>query len=446
MAFDLAALDRHFRRVLIVAALILAGLDTWTGGSNLWIKSSFVIAIAGLVGYFTNYLAIKMLFQPKRGRVFGWRGLVPSNQPQIARSLGENVQQQLLSPDVILAYIRDRQLIDLGTQNLAAWIDSNLQKPQVRRQITEILIEFLNTRGPALLAGGFDLSENSLKQIARNPKIIGGYWKKIRAELLVFLEGPKNRADAAQLARTLMQQQLPQIATWIDRALEDYLANKRAVGSVGRGLKNLVSLDEHAILEVLQRFTKDPKFTEEFVEMLDAIMDGIQQELTVDAAQNKLIGQLEQWIEWLGDFARKTVMPATIEEFGQYLNDERNWAQIEDLLIRGIQWLKGRALAMLDSSEGQVYLRAGIERAVQRLNVTELVEEQVMKLDTDELEAMVLDNTGGNLTVIQVLGGTLGIIAGTVQVHILFAVPIATLIGLVWIAYSVNERRHRNPG
>ncbi len=442
MATDLSALDKHFRRGLIAAAIILGALDTWTGGGNVWIKSGFVIAIAGLVGYFTNYLAIKMLFQPKRGQVFGWRGLVPQNQPQIARSLGENVQQQLLSPDVILAYIRDRELIDLGTRNLAEWLDVNLQKPEVRRRITELLIEFLNARGPQLLASVFDLVEESLKGVARNPQVIEGYWQQIRAELVVFLDSDENRNATAGHARKLIQQHLPQIAAWMDRALEDYLAHKRAVGSLGRGIKNLVSFDQDAIQEVLQRFTEDPEFIDEFIDTLDAVMDGIQKELSADATQNLIVDQLQNWIETLAEFSRKSLLPSTVEQFGNYLNNPENWAQIEETLIRGIQWPKQRTLALLDSSEGQAYVRAGIERAVQRLNVTELVEEQVMQLDTDELEKMVLDNTGGNLTVIQVLGGMLGIIAGSVQVHILFALPIAAMVGVVWIAYALNERRY----
>lgn len=443
MAIDLNALDRYFRNTLVSVGLLLAALNTWTSGENLWLHSGFVIVIAGLVGYFTNFLAIKMLFQPKRGQVLGWRGLVPRNQPQIARSLGENVQRQLLSPDVILAYIRERELIDIGTRNLAAWVDSNLQQPEVRRKITETLIEFLNARGPDLLASLFDLAEDSLKGVARNPQVIEGYWQKIRAELIVFLDDDENRLIAAGHARKIMQQHLPQIAAWIDRVLDDYLAEKRTVGSVGRGIKNLVQFDQKAILGVLQRFTEEPHFIDEFVESLDAVMDGLQKELKADATQQTVISQLEQWIETLAQFSRKTLLPGTLEQTSAYLNDAKNWQQIEEMIIRAVQWLKGRALHLLDSDHGQAYVRAGIERAVQRLNVTDLVEQQVMQLDTDELEKMVLDNTGGNLTIIQVLGGCLGIIAGTVQVHILFALPIAGLMALVWLSYRVNERRHQ---
>ncbi|MDT0496664.1 DUF445 family protein [Algiphilus sp. W345] len=442
MSGNLVTWDRWFRYGLIVVAVVLGSLDHWLGG-NLYLKSGFVIAVAGLVGYFTNYLAIKMLFQPKRGQVLGWRGLVPRNQAQIARSLAHNVQRRLLAPDIVIAYIRDRKLIDLATTRLAQWLDANLQEPAVRRQITALVIEFLNTRGPALLTNGFDLAEDALKRIARDPGTIERYWQKTRAELVAFLEAQENRGVAAQQGRNLLQQQLPQIAAWLDRALEAYLADRRAVGGIGRGLKNLVSFDQDAILHMLQRFTDDPRFIAQIMEGLDAVVDGIQRELEADSTQTLIHTQLDRWIGWLGEISRKTVLPATIEQIDAYFNNADNWPQIEETLIQTILWLKGHALKLVDSPTGQAWLRAGIESAVQHLNVTELVEQQVMELDTDELEKMVLDNTGGNLTVIQLLGGLLGIVAGTVQVHILFALPLAAGCGVVWCAYAWNEYRHR---
>ncbi|MCX8000893.1 MAG: DUF445 domain-containing protein, partial [Leptospiraceae bacterium] len=76
--------------------------------------------------------------------------------------------------------------------------------------------------------------------------------------------------------------------------------------------------------------------------------------------------------------------------------------------------------------------------------VTQLVEEQVMKLDTDELEKLILDNTGGNLVMIQFLGGVLGIIAGFIQVHILFSIPVGGLTLLAWFSYHRNKLRYAN--
>ncbi len=441
MSKDLGRWDIRFRYTLVAAAVITGIIDTWNGGNHYGFKALFVITVGGLVGYFTNYLAIKMLFQPKRGKVFGWSGLVPQNQSQIARSLGESVQEQLLSPEIILAYIKERQLIDATTRRLADWVDSSVQRPEVRRRIAELLVEIVGRRGPDLLASSFDFIEEAGKGIARNPELIATYWEKLRSELAKQLADQSNRGEIAKHSRKVMQKQLPDVAFWMNRTLENYLSNKKAVGNLGRGLKRLVSFDEKNILELLERFYQDPALTEEFMGILDAVIDGIQRELTSDSTQALVQDSLEEWVGKIADITRKTVLPTAVSQFDDYLADEKNWLVIEGLVVQAIQWCADQAGNLLESEKGRAYVSAGIENAVQRLNVTELVEEQVMKLDTDELEKMVLDNTGGNLTVIQILGGTLGMIIGTVQVNILFVIPIACLTAAVWFAYIRNERR-----
>lgn len=438
--FDLIALDRWFGHALLLAAALLGALDYWAGGANAWFRSGFVISIAGCVGYFTNYLAIRMLFQPRRGQVLGWRGLVPKNQAKIARSLAASVQQQLLSPDIVLAYISERKLIDAGTQALADWVDINLQQPEVRRDITVTLVRLLNERGPELLSATFDLGEEAAKGLARNPQAIEAYWQRVRAALAEFMQSADNRERVVHTAQRIMSQQMPRLALWLDHAIELYLGQKRGVGRMGLGLKNLLSFDQEAIEQLLRRFSEDTRVADEVLHLLDAIMDSVQADLASEEKQAQLQRELENWIETVSDLSRRHVLPAMTEQLDGYLNNAQNWEQIEAVLIRFLQWLKERAVSVLESSTGRVWLRAAIERAVQQINVTDLVEEQVMKLDTDDLERLVLDNTGGNLTVIQVLGGCLGLVAGTVQVHLLFAVPIAAAVGTVWVLYRFNAR------
>ena len=125
-----------------------------------------------------------------------------------------------------------------------------------------------------------------------------------------------------------------------------------------------------------------------------------------------------------------------------YLDDEKSWKQIDTYILKAIGWIKDSALGFLNSPKGNDYLKAHIERVIHKINVTELVKQQVMKLDTDELEKMILDNTGGNLVVIQIIGGILGIIAGFVQVHIGFAIPLLLLIAITWGAHVLNKRHY----
>ena len=305
------------------------------------------------------------------------------------------------------------------------------------------MIGLLDDRGAEWINNGFDFGEQALKRMARNPTLIASYWEQLRAMLVEFVESDANRALIAKRLQSVVQDRMPQIARWLDHALEDYLRSRGTVSSsLGLSLKSLISLDKDAIEHLLARFADDPAVSVQLMQALDGVIDGLQRELEAESTQALVLERLAAWIEQLADLARRHLLPGTIEQLRTYLNDEGNWATIEEELIGSLSWAKDRAVGFLAAETGQRWLRELIERAVQRLNVTELVQEQVMKLDTDELEAMVLDNTGGNLTIIQVLGGVLGIIAGTVQVHLLFAVPIGVGVGVVYIAWRLNERKH----
>lgn len=61
------------------------------------------IALGAIIGYFTNYLAIKMLFRPKRAWYLGkYRvpftpGIIPKNKDRLARAVGQAVGEKLLT-------------------------------------------------------------------------------------------------------------------------------------------------------------------------------------------------------------------------------------------------------------------------------------------------------------------------------------------------------------
>ncbi len=56
--------------------------------------------VSGLIGWFTNRVAVRMLFRPYRPvRVFGLsiQGLIPRRRSDLARSIGETVERELIS-------------------------------------------------------------------------------------------------------------------------------------------------------------------------------------------------------------------------------------------------------------------------------------------------------------------------------------------------------------
>ncbi|MGB1579940.1 MAG: DUF445 family protein [Nevskiales bacterium] len=439
---EVSTLDRRFRFWLLGTTVLFGIVRAVLPEENVWIHSIFIILMAGMVGYFTNYLAIRMLFQPKQGKVLGWEGLVPKNKPKIASSLAESVQTRLLSPDIILEYIQQHHLIERATQRISEWVDSVLEEPTVRAELTERGVGLLKTHGDEILERLFNQAEALIKEIAADPDRVSEQWQLLRGKLADYLNDAGNRQRLTEAARQLFLEEAPRLASMIDNAVETHLKEQEIRGTIGMGLKRMFSINREAIESVLQDFASNPESGDMLMRVMDNLVEDIVQSLQSEKTQQAVLTRVEDWVNSVTEQARKHLLPVSIERLQRYLNDEASWDQIDTILRRAIEAVKDTFIEMLASERGTAFIKQQLNRVVQRLNVTALVEDQVMKLDTDELEDMILNNTGGNLVVIQILGGILGLIAGTVQVEIWLALPLMGLMAVVSVAFWLNTRKY----
>ena len=64
------------------------------------IKLALIVGIGAMIGWITNYVAIKMLFRPYKEINFGLfkiQGLIPKRKHEIAVSIADTVQKELIS-------------------------------------------------------------------------------------------------------------------------------------------------------------------------------------------------------------------------------------------------------------------------------------------------------------------------------------------------------------
>ena len=65
------------------------------------------VALGGVIGAFTNYIAIKMMFRPyTEKRIFGFAipftpGIIPKRQNDLAKAIGRVVSDNLVDVDVV---------------------------------------------------------------------------------------------------------------------------------------------------------------------------------------------------------------------------------------------------------------------------------------------------------------------------------------------------------
>jgi len=106
-------------------------------------KLLLLAVIGGFIGWITNFVAIKLLFRPFKPvkLLFGYKiqGVIPARKPELALSIGNVIEKQLLAPEEIL-------------NNLVSDKDINFLKDAIVTNVIKILKDKL----PGFLHGFTD--------------------------------------------------------------------------------------------------------------------------------------------------------------------------------------------------------------------------------------------------------------------------------------------------
>jgi len=118
-------------------------------------KIIILTLVGALIGYTTNVIAIKLLFRPLEPVKFGpfrIQGLIPKRKEEIAISIGDTVEQELLSVDEIMDQLIEstdkkdilellkEKIISLTEEKMPSIIPSALSG-MIKKQIGEVIDE-----------------------------------------------------------------------------------------------------------------------------------------------------------------------------------------------------------------------------------------------------------------------------------------------------------------
>ena len=101
------------------------------------------IAVSGLVGFGTNWLAITMLFRPREPRPLVGQGLVPAQRERVAYRLAQAVSDELINKRIIKEKIRESGLVTQYRDRLMAAAGDVMTDEAVRSEIKALLRKIL---------------------------------------------------------------------------------------------------------------------------------------------------------------------------------------------------------------------------------------------------------------------------------------------------------------
>ena len=393
--------------------------------------------LGGLIGYYTNDIAIKMLFRPyKAVYILGQKvpftpGLIPSNQERLGQNIANAIMKSLLTPEEIQNLAR-KLLQPERLQGGIFWL---------LRLVVDQVKGDKNPRSTKILAGILrDLLGESL------PRLL-----KVLARQETFLETQINQIfDKVLLEFQLSEEQSIRLADWLleivlppDRLRQviiDFLTD-RTIQTIDEsfrektsgtywvvanlfGLKNTLTrlrtfcLDEkEATNKRLQELIKDLKMRDRIKELLQNL-----------SLQNLPVGTVRQLRKTIRDSVREYLQNSGSDLLKE-LTESADWERISVVLLNRLSSsavvntsleVVARDLALILEKYLTQDLEIIVAQAIPILSIDQVIVERVKATSPAELEDAIEGIVRNELQAIVTLGGVLGFVVGLLQVGFLF--------------------------
>lgn len=130
--------------------------------------------ISAFIGYITNVVAIRLLFWPKKPinlGLFSLQGVLPKRQEQIASSIGQLVDQELLSIDELFDKINTPEIRETLTDKIGGILKERLSEllprivpDRIGKKIGEVLEKILRQEAGNIIRQSMDAGSKYLNE------------------------------------------------------------------------------------------------------------------------------------------------------------------------------------------------------------------------------------------------------------------------------------------
>jgi len=406
--------------------------------SHLWLYVSPPV-VGGIIGYFTNDIAIKMLFRPYQAIYIGKQrlpftpGLIPRNQERLAQKISQTIMGSLLTPTELQNLAR-RLLQTERVQAAILWL--------LKLALDQVQSEEKNQKSAKIVAGILrDLLGESLPRLLKVLALREDFLEVQINQIFdqVLLEFQLSEEQSTRLADWLLQVVLP--PDFLRQTIIDFLTD-RTIQTIDESFREKTSGTYWVVANLfglrntltrLRSFCLDEKEAtnarlQELIQELQ-IRDRIKKLLQNLSLQNLPIGTVRQLRKTTRESVRHYVQTSG-SDLLQGLTDSVDWENIASLLLNRISIspvvstsieVVSQELALILERYLEKDLEAIVAQAIPILSIDQVIIDRVKSTSPADLEAAIEGIVKNELQAIVTLGGVLGVIVGLFQtVFLLF--------------------------
>jgi uncharacterized membrane protein YheB (UPF0754 family) len=404
--------------------------------SQLWLYVSPPI-LGTIIGYYTNDIAIKMLFRPYRALYVGKRrvpftpGLIPRNQERLAQRISDTIMGSLLTPEE-LQNIARRLLETERVESAILWL-LRLALEQIQGDKEQKTAKILGS----ILRDIFGESLGKLiKVLSRREDFLKDQINQIFDQVLLELEF--NEEQAKKLSEWILEIFLT--PDTLRMAIVDFLTD-RNIQVIDEGFRERSSGTYWVVANLFglrNSLTRLRNFCLDEPQIANENFQDLVQQL-------KLQSRLQEWLQNLSlqnlpvstvRQLRKTIQETVrkyLQEQGQgllvKLNQSMDWENTAKLLIGRLKnssvidtslEVVSQELALILDRYLEQDLETLMAQAIPILSLDKVIIERVKNTSAENLENGIQGIVKSELQAIVNLGGILGFMVGLLQTAILF--------------------------
>lgn len=421
---------RYFFAFAVPLLLMVAAIWKYHQPELLWLEMAFAILLASMVGFYTNFIAIKMLFRPSYPTVFGRQGLIPKKQVELAERLGDGINEHFFNAQEIRQHLDQNQLLQKGSERLKIFLDDSLKDPKIQKKLRLGLSQQIENHTDDIHQFLVNIADKNLpKLIAENTDLT-----EVAQALSNYLEGQIDSGDinleeVVDKFTEIAAENIPALASWLHAQFEEHN------DSQGVFKRNFVSflkwsndIDEDSLRDQLFHLISTIEFRQAVYEFTERMALSLGDYFQTEQGMVQLNTLSEQLNSYLVDKAQEEGVPYLIRWLQNWLEQPEAWQTLEHYLSKVIDWLTSELDRYIHSERFNQDMEHGLNRLLVHFNIQTLISQKVAQLNTQNLERLVLSATREHLTAIEVLGGVLGAFAGIA----LFSIP--TFLALLGVA------------
>ncbi|BAU12781.1 hypothetical protein LEP3755_33120 [Leptolyngbya sp. NIES-3755] len=399
--------------------------------STLWLFVGPPV-VGGVIGYFTNDIAIKMLFRPYRTLYIGRRrvpftpGLIPRNQERLAKRISDTIMGSLLTPEELQNLAR-RLLQTERVQAAILWL-LQLSIEQIQESKEQKTAKILGN----ILKDLFGQSlPRLLKVLARQEEFLEDQLNHIFDQ--VILEFQLTEDQAEKLSEWLIQIVIPPDV--LRQTLVDFLTD-RNIQVIDEGFREKTSGTYWVVANLfgvrntltrLRTFCLDEKEASNSVlsELLFSL--GVKQRfkewLQNVSLQNLPVSTVRQLRKTMRDSVRHYLQDRGSEVL-QGLSASVDWENVASIVLNRLQnseavnsslELVSEELALILERYLEKDLENIVAQAIPILNIDQVIIDRVKATSPADLEGAINGIVRSELQAIVNLGGILGFFIGALQ-------------------------------